>query len=505
MIMTMLRSLKPGSHLKYGVRTSNAPVLSAYFSTRPPSLMSDVHGTTHGKKHWRNKPLFRRGGDKRFRNGAEAAEMLAEEAQRKDPHEQLFFTSVEGFVKSVIPVFDRFPKYAWVMKQLMEPERVLQFRVPWIDDTGNHRVNRGIRVQFSSSCGPYIGGLRFHENTGHSLVKTLAFDAVFRNAIVGDFGGAHGGSDFVPDDKSEGEVMRFCQSFMTELANYIGPSSDIPTSGVNVGPKEIGYMFGQYKRLRQLHPGGTEGILSGGQFWHPEMTGYGVVQFAKLVLEARGESFEGKKCLVSGSGTVALHVAEKLVSMGATVIGMSDHSGHVIEPEGFSKKNMEDLKKMKSDRTTLIGGYIMGSTSAVYHPADEKSLWDTPCDYAFPCSMENDITGTVAKKLVKNGCKGVFEGASVPCSDEAIDLFKENNVAFAPSKATNSASMALHGKNPNLTREELDAVIQDWAKTNYDIISKTAAEFNCTGDLHVGANITGFMSVAQAMFRQGAV
>ncbi|KAJ0407087.1 hypothetical protein P43SY_005360 [Pythium insidiosum] len=472
------------------------------------TLMSDVHGTTHGKKHWRNKPLFRREGDKKFRNGQEAADMLVEEAQRRDPYQSEFIQAVNVFVNSVVPVFDRYPKYAWVMKTLMEPERVIQFRVPWVDDTGNQRVNRGFRVQFSSSMGPYMGGLRFHQATNHGTSKFLAFETVFRNALAGPFGAAHGGADFNPVDKSESEVMRFCQSYMTELANYIGPHTDIPTAGVGVGPQEIGYMFGQYKRLRQLHPGGTEGILSGGQYYHPQVTGYGVVHFADRLLASRGESLKGKRCLISGSGIVALNVAEKLRDLGAIPIGMSDCFGYIVEPEGFSAKSIQQIKHLKSERNARLGGYIMSSTSALYHPAEEGSVWDTPCDYAFPCAIQNDVDGDAIKTLIQNGCKGIFEGANMPCSPEAIELIKQHDLAFAPNKAANGASLALAVKNVGhqaLSPAQLDAIVKEYMYELHDRVAATADEFNAPGDLHVGTNIAGFLAVAQAMFRQGAV
>ncbi|RHY92890.1 hypothetical protein DYB37_000845 [Aphanomyces astaci] len=461
--------------------------------------MADVHGTTHGKKAWRNKPLFRREGDKKFRTGTEAADMLYEEAHRRDPYQteyvkahivwrnlagpdarvhaayRRFLTAVKSFTESVVPVFDRYPKYAWVMKQLMEPERVIQFRVPWVDDLGSRRVNRGFRVQFSSCCGPYVGGLRFHPETRHGTVKFLAFENVFRNAVYGPLGGAAGGADFNPLDKSEAEIMRFCQSFTTELANYIGPTTDIPTAGVNVGPRELGFMFGQFKRLRQLHPLGVDGVL-GGSAYFPQVPGHGLAHMAKLMVEANGQSLVGKRCLISGSGTVALNAADKLLDLGAIPIGFSDVWGHVIEPAGFTREQLYRLKQIKAEHKAHLGGYIMTSTSATYCPTEDGSLWDVPCDYAFPCAMQHDLDGTSvmlgrlhvhveekAKKLIKNGCKGLFEGAHLPLSQECMqDVFSA--------------------------------------------ISTTAVEFNLArGDYHAATNITGFLKVAQAMFRQGAV
>ncbi|OQR84916.1 NADP-specific glutamate dehydrogenase [Achlya hypogyna] len=493
-------------------------------TSKPPTLMSDVHGTVHGKKAWRNQPLFRREGDKKFRSGAEAAVMLYEEAARRDPYQTEFLEAVQSFLNSVTPVFDRYPKYAWVMKQLMEPERVIQFRVPWIDDQGSRRVNRGFRVQFSSCCGklserglvmsrfdvvgPYIGGLRFHGECRHGTVKFLAFENIFRNAVYGPFGAAAGGADFSPIDKSEAEIMRFCQSYVTELANYIGPATDIPTGGVNVGPKEMGYMFGQYKRLRQTHPAGVDGVLGGSTF--PQVTGYGVAYFAKILVEHAKDSLVGKRVLISGSGTVALSTAEKLLELGAIPIGFSDVWGHVIEPDGFSKAQLQALKEIKAEHSARLGGYIMTSTSAKYFPAEETSFWDHPCDLAFPCAMQNDINDVAAKKLVKNGCKGVFEGAHLPCTPEAIKVFQQHNVLFGPCKATNGAALALHLKGVTLRGGEvdhadMDAIAQECMQKVFKAISATAVEFNCVGNWHMATNITGFLKVAQAMFRQGVV
>ena len=305
-----------------------------------------------------------------------------------------FLQATKMFLFSISPVFDRYPKYAWVMKQLLEPERAVQFRVPWVDDTGNHRVCRGYRVQFSSCLGPYMGTLRFHAATSHGTVKFLAFDNVFRNALGGEFGGAAGGADFDPIGKSETEIMRFCQSFMTELANYIGPNRDLPGPGVGVGQREIGYMFGQYKRLQNQHGLGLTGIVSDGIFNNPESTGYGLAYFAKHVIQDAGETLKGKRCVISGSGVTALHTAEKLLDLGATVLTLSDSSGHVIEPDGFTKEKLEEMKKIKKERNARIGEYVMASTSAQYCSMSDSDLWTIPCDYAFPCSIQNNIDGT---------------------------------------------------------------------------------------------------------------
>lgn len=415
--------------------------VSRSFSTAaeklPSTLMSDVHGTTHGRKEWRNKPLFRREGDRRFRTGLEASEMLFEEAIRRDPYQKeydqiylndiltltdmhRFLQTTKMFLFSICPVFDRYPKYAWVMKQLLEPERAIQFRVPWVDDTGNHRVCRGYRVQFSSSLGPYLGGLRFHPKTNHGTVKFLAFDHVFRNALAGEYGGAAGGSDFDPIGKSESEIMRFCQSFMTELTNYIGPDRDIPTAGVGVGQREIGYMFGQYKRLQNVHGSGWSGVVGDGNFLYPQTTGYGVALFAQSVVQASGQTLQGKRCVISGSGKTALHLAEKLLDLGATVLSLSDSSGYIVEPEGFTREKLAILKKIKAERNARIGEYIMASTSAQFHAASEGSIWEMPCDYAFPCSIQNNIDESNATKLIDNGCVGVFEGTNMPLTEEVL-------------------------------------------------------------------------------------
>ncbi|KAH9085996.1 hypothetical protein Ae201684P_005692 [Aphanomyces euteiches] len=465
---------------------------------RPPNLMADVHGTTHGKKAWRNKPLFRREGDKKFRTGTEAADMLYEEAQRRDPYQTEFLTAVKSFTDSVVPVFDRYPKYAWVMKQLMEPERVIQFRVPWVDDSGSRRVNRG----------PYVGGLRFHPETRHGTVKFLAFENVFRNAVYGPLGGAAGGADFNPLDKSEAEIMRFCQSFTTELANYIGPTTDIPTAGVNVGQRELGFMFGQYKRLRQLHPLGVDGVL-GGSAYFPEVPGHGLAHMTKLMLEANGQSLAGKRCLISGSGTVALNTAEKLLDLGAVPIGFSDVWGYVVEPAGFTREQLYRLKQIKSEHKARLGGYIMTSTSATYTPTEDGSLWDVPCDYAFPCAMQHDIDEEKVKTLIKNGCKGIFEGAHLPISQQAISIIQQSNLVYGPCKATNGAALALLTRTSGLDilkPTDIDRIVQECMEDVFKSISATIVEFNLNpGDYHVATNITGFLKVAQAMFRQGAV
>ncbi|RHY36587.1 hypothetical protein DYB38_001907 [Aphanomyces astaci] len=408
--------------------------------------MADVHGTTHGKKAWRNKPLFRREGDKKFRTGTEAADMLC----------------------------------------VVRIRRGGRFRVPWVDDSGSRRVNRGFRVQFSSCCGPYVGGLRFHPETRHGTVKFLAFENVFRNAVYGPLGGAAGGADFNPLDKSEAEIMRFCQSFTTELANYIGPTTDIPTAGVNVGPRELGFMFGQFKRLRQLHPLGVDGVL-GGSAYFPQVPGHGLAHMAKLMVEANGQSLVGKRCLISGSGTVALNAADKLLDLGAIPIGFSDVWGHVIEPAGFTREQLHRLKQIKAEHKAHLGGYIMTSTSATYCPTEDGSLWDVPCDYAFPCAMQHDLDEEKAKKLIKNGCKGLFEGAHLPLSQELALITRTSGLSA-------------------LRPADIDRIVQECMQDVFSAISATAVEFNLArGDYHAATNITGFLKVAQAMFRQGAV
>lgn len=268
-------------------------------------------------------------------------------------------------------------------------------------------------------------------------------------------------------------------------------------------------MFGQYKRLRQLHPGGTEGILSGGAYHYPQVTGYGVAYFANRILESRGETFKGKRCLISGSGTVALNVAHKLLDLGAIPIGLSDNFGYVVEDQGFTRKGLEELKRIKEERNVRLGAYIMSSTTANYHPSEEGRLWETPCDYAFPCAIQNDVDTDAVRLLVKNGCKGIFEGANFPCTDEAIHIIKQHNLAFGPNKAANGGSFALINKNvgasTQLSDSELDKIVKKYMYELHDRVAATAEEFNAASDLHVGSNITAFMSVAAAMFRQGVV
>jgi glutamate dehydrogenase (NADP+) len=432
-----------------------------------------------------------------FRSGTEAAKMLIEETARKNPSQLEFQQCVKSTVTELAPVFDRFPKYAWVMKQLLEPERVIQFRVPWLDDLGTSRVTRGFRVQYSSALGPYAGPLRFRNDVGIGLVKFLAFEQVMKNALCGG-GGAAGGSDFSPKGKSEAEVMRFCQSFMTELANYIGRDTDNLTTDVGVRQREMEYLFGQYKRMKiEYHS------LWGG---YPEISGYSVVYFAETMLNAKGLSLAGQRCLITGSGTVALHVADKLIQLGAIPVTLSDSTGHVYEEGGFTANKLRTVVRMKSVRGEKIGAYIMSSTSAQY--CEPESVWQVPCDYAFPCATQNEIDAETANALTEGGCKGIYEGSTMACTQHAIATLKRRGIMYAPSQATHAG-----GVNVNMQRQaefyrgnrHVDLLVRGAVKDVHEELARTAVEYNVRGDMGAGASIAGFIKVAEAMVNQGAV
>jgi glutamate dehydrogenase (NADP+) len=460
------------------------------------TLMADVHGTKHGKRSWRNKPLFKTG-DKLFRSGDEASAMLIEDCAKRDPSQLEFHQSMKNTVTQLSPVFDRFPKYAWVMKQLLEPERVIQFRVPWLDDLGTSRVTRGFRVQYSSALGPYAGPLRFRNDVGIGLVKFLAFEQVLKNSLCGA-GGAAGGSDFSPKGKSEAEVMRFCQSFMTELANYIGRDTDNLTTDVGVRQREMEYLFGQYKRMKiEYHS------LWGG---YPEISGYSVVYFAETMLNAKGQSLAGKRCLITGSGTVALHVADKLIQLGAIPITLSDSTGHVYEEAGFTPNKLRTVVKMKSVRDEKIGAYIMSSTTAQY--CEPESVWNVPCDFAFPCATHNEVDAAAGNALSEGGCKGIFEGSTMSCTQDAITTLKRRGILYAPSQATHAGGVSVNmHRQPEFYRgsKHVDYLVEAASKDIHDELARTAAEYNVRGDMGAGASIAGFLKVAEAMVNQGAV
>ncbi|CAM2976548.1 glutamate dehydrogenase [Streptococcus acidominimus] len=437
-----------------------------------------------------------------------------EKVKEQNAHEAEFLQAVEEVFESLVPVFDRYPKYIEenLLERLVEPERIVSFRVPWVDDKGQVQVNRGYRVQFSSAIGPYKGGLRFHPSVNQSIVKFLGFEQIFKNSLTGQpIGGGKGGSNFDPKGKSDLEVMRFTQSFMTELQKHIGPDTDVPAGDIGVGGREIGYMFGQYKRLNGYENGVLtgKGLTYGGSLARTEATGYGAVYFAEQMLKARGEDFTGKTAIVSGSGNVAIYATEKLYELGAKVVAVSDSSGYVYHEAGIDLDLLKELKEVKRAR---ISEYVDTHTDAVFTPAGGDSIWTLKADLAFPCATQNELNEEDAKTLVANGVIAVTEGANMPSTLKAIDVFHEAGVSFGPAKAANAGGvavsaleMAQNSQRTPWSFEEVDSKLKGIMKDIYDNSAAAAKAFDAEGNLVVGANIAGFLKVAEAMSAQGIV
>ncbi|MGT2775208.1 NADP-specific glutamate dehydrogenase [Streptococcus hyovaginalis] len=437
-----------------------------------------------------------------------------EKVKEQNAHEVEFLQAVEEVFESLVPVFDKYPKYIEenLLERLVEPERIVSFRVPWVDDKGQVQVNRGYRVQFSSAIGPYKGGLRFHPSVNQSIVKFLGFEQIFKNSLTGQpIGGGKGGSNFDPKGKSDLEVMRFTQSFMTELQKHIGPDTDVPAGDIGVGGREIGYMFGQYKRLNGYENGVLtgKGLTYGGSLARTEATGYGAVYFAEQMLKARGEDFTGKTAIVSGSGNVAIYATEKLHELGAKVVAVSDSSGYIYHEAGIDLDLLKELKEVKRAR---ISEYVDTHTDAVFTPAGGDSIWTLKADLAFPCATQNELNEEDAKTLVANGVIAVTEGANMPSTLKAIDVFHEAGVLFGPAKAANAGGvavsaleMAQNSQRTPWSFEEVDSKLKGIMKDIYDNSAAAAKEFDAEGNLVVGANIAGFLKVAEAMSAQGIV
>lgn len=433
---------------------------------------------------------------------------------RRNPGETEFHQAVKEIVDSLVPVFAKHPQYMrrGILESIVEPERMITFRVPWVDDEGKVRVNRGFRVQFNSAIGPYKGGLRFHPSVNGGIIKFLGFEQIFKNSLTGQpIGGGKGGSDFDPKGKSDAEVMRFTQSFMTELSKYIGPDEDVPAGDIGVGAREIGYMFGQYKRIRGGHEAGVltgKGIVYGGSLARTEATGYGTVYFVDEMLKSKGLSFEGSTVVVSGSGNVSIYAIEKAIRMGAHVVACSDSNGYIYDKNGI---NLATLKRLKEIERKRISEYVAEHPHAEYHEGC-SGIWTIPCDIALPCATQNEIDEASAKILVANGVKAVGEGANMPSTLEAIDVFLAGEVLFGPAKAANAGGvavsaleMAQNSMRYSWTFEEVDAKLQDIMSTIYRNSVKAAEEYGYPGNLVVGANIAGFLRVADAMMAQGIV
>ena len=433
----------------------------------------------------------------------------------KNPHEVEFLQAVEEVAESIVPYLEQNPKYKEfnILERMCEPERVVMFRVPWVADDGTFQVNRGFRVQMNSAIGPYKGGLRFHPTVNLSVLKFLAFEQVFKNSLTTlPLGGGKGGSDFDPKGKSENEVMRFCQSFMTELSKHVAANTDVPAGDIGVGAREIGYMFGQYKRLANEFTGilTGKGLQYGGSLIRPEATGYGVVYFAKEMLEAAGNSLEGKKCAVSGSGNVAQFTIEKLLHFGAVPVTVSDSQGFVHDPEGIDAEKLAWIKDLKNVRRGRIREYASQFASSEFH--ENLTPWNAPVDLAFPCATQNELPLEDAKTLGKNGCIGVIEGANMPCTKESVKFFEEHNIMFSPGKASNAGGVATSGLEMTQnsqrlpwSREEVDEKLQSIMKSIHE--NCKAHGTDATGKINYvqGANIAGFVKVANAMIAQGNV
>jgi len=436
---------------------------------------------------------------------------LMERVIARNPAEPEFHQAVREVLTSLVPVVEARPEFIreGVMDCLVEPERIIKFRVPWEDEQGNVHVNRGFRVQFNSAIGPYKGGLRFHPSVYEGIIKFLGFEQIFKNSLTGlPIGGGKGGSDFDPKGKTDLEVMRFCQSFMTELFKYIGPDTDVPAGDIGVGGREIGYLFGQYKRLRNEFTGVLtgKGLTYGGSLARTEATGYGLCYFTDCMLKDAGKSFEGATVVISGSGNVALYACEKATQFGAKVVAMSDSGGYVYDKNGIDLPLMKRLKEVERKR---ISAYVETHPEAEYH-AGCSGVWQIPCGIALPCATQNELDLDSAKALIANGCFAVAEGANMPCTPDAVDAFQSAGLLFAPAKAANAGGVATSGleMTQNSMRlswsfDEVDQRLHGIMTNIYHNAAKAAAEFGMEGNLVAGANIAGFLKVADAMIWQG--
>ncbi|NEW07355.1 NADP-specific glutamate dehydrogenase [Paenibacillus sp. SYP-B3998] len=432
----------------------------------------------------------------------------------RNPHETEFHQAVKEILESLVPVIAKHPKYRQhgILERMVEPERLITFRVPWVDDQGIVQVNRGFRVQFNSAIGPYKGGLRFHPSVNASIIKFLGFEQTFKNSLTGQpIGGGKGGSDFDPKGKSDGEVMRFTQSFMTELYKYIGPDTDVPAGDIGVGAREIGYMFGQYKRIRGGYEAGVltgKGIPYGGSLARTEATGYGAVYFANEMLNSKGLSFEESTVVVSGSGNVSIYAIQKATQLGAKVIACSDSNGYVYDKNGI---NLETVQRLKEVERKRISEYVKEHPHAIYTEGCQD-IWSIPCDIALPCATQNEINEASAKLLVANGVKAIAEGANMPSTLEAIDVFLKADVLFGPAKAANAGGVSVSAleMSQNSMRyswrfHEVDDKLHEIMKNIYKNSIEAAEEYGYPGNLVVGANIAGFIKVADSMIAHGVI
>lgn len=436
------------------------------------------------------------------------------QVQQRNPHEKEFQQAVKEVLVSLVPVLEKNPTYIKhaVLERMLEPDRLISFKVPWGDDAGNIKVNRGYRVQFNNAIGPYKGGLRFHSSVNASIIKFLGFEQIFKNSLTGQpIGGGKGGSDFDPKGKSDQEIMRFCQSFMTELSKYIGPDIDVPAGDIGVGAREIGYLFGQYKRLKGAYEAGVltgKGVGYGGSLGRKEATGYGLVYFVEEMLKSQGLHFNNSRVVVSGSGNVSIYAMEKAIQLGAKVVACSDSNGYIYDPNGI---NLETVKQLKEVENKRIYEYVKEHPDALYQEG-YTGIWGIPCDIALPCATQNELNKEAAEKLISNGVNAVGEGANMPSTLEAVDTFIHHNVLFAPAKAANAGGVAVsalemvqNSARIAWTQDEVDKKLQEIMKNIYSKSIKAAEDYATIGNLVAGANIAGFIKVADAMIAQGII
>ena len=436
---------------------------------------------------------------------------VLDDLKAKSAHEPEFLQAVEEVLESLEPVVEADPRYEQqnVIGRMVEPERIVMFRVPWVDDSGKVQVNRGYRVQFNSAIGPYKGGLRFHPTVNLSVVKFLGFEQILKNSLTTlPMGGGKGGSDFDPKGKSDAEVMRFCQSFMTELQRHIGPDTDVPAGDIGVGAREIGFLFGQYKKIRDEFTGVLtgKGLSYGGSLARTEATGFGLCYFADAQLRDNGQSFQGKKVVISGSGNVAIYANQKCTQLGGKVIAMSDSNGYIVDEKGIDYKEIQEIKEVKRARIKTYLDYV---PSAKYVEGC-SGIWTVPCDIAMPCATQNEIGETAADTLIANGCIGVFEGANMPSTPGAIAAYQAAGILFAPAKASNAGGVATSGlemsqnsERLSWTFEEVDAKLKGIMEGIYAACAAAAERYGMKGNIQAGANIAGFLKVADAMLWQG--
>ena len=445
---------------------------------------------------------------------------IYESVVARDPYQPEFHQAVWEVLESLEPVIEAHPEYRSIVERVVEPERLIHFRVPWVDDAGVIQVNRGYRIQFNGAIGPYKGGLRFHPTVNTSILKFLAFEQIFKNSLTGlPMGGGKGGADFNPKGKSNEEVMRFCQSFMMELWRHIGHNCDVPAGDIGVGGREIGYMFGMYKKLRNEFQAGVltgKGRSYGGSLVRPEATGYGLVYFAREMLATKGKSFEGATVSISGSGNVAQYACEKVLDLGGIPMTMSDSSGFIHDSEGINREKLAWIMDLKNNRRGRISEYTSQFTSATFTASgpepSSNGLWGVNVDVALPCATQNEVNGAEAQMLVNNNVIAVAEGANMPCTPEAVEVFQKSGVMFAPGKASNAGGVATSGLEMSQnslrlgwTREEVDAKLDNIMVNIHKNAAETAEKYGRPGDYVFGANVAGFLKIAEAMMAHGVV